>query len=266
MGDSALIFIHWIIKVTKQSMRYILGTLFFIWKLYIGLVFIITLIIFYPILLPFLYIEKLKPYTYNINVMWSRSIRLLCFYAVETEDSESDIDEPVVLVANHTSYLDIFLLYSILPKKRLLFMGKSEILSYPLIKTFFKKLNIPVERGSSMQSAKAFIKARQEIRKGWSIVLFPEGGIFDNAPKLNPFKNGAFQLAKASKCAIQPVTFQNNYRLFSDPESRLAPAMPGIVRVKIHPIISAEEVDKNDIEATKEKAFQLIASFLPNID
>src|SRR5690554_828020 len=244
-------------------MKYILGAVYYLWKLYIGLAFAITLVLFYPFLLFFIYNEKLKPYTFKINICWSRCMRILCFYAVEKSGEENIAEGPFVLAANHSSYLDIFLLYSILPEHKFLFMGKSEILNYPLVKTFFKKLNIPVDRSSTIKSAKAFIQARKEIQKGWSIVIFPEGGIPENAPQLAPFKNGAFQLAKSAKCAVLPLTFMNNYYLFSDPDHFHSPAMPGLVKVHIHPIISKAEIENNEAEVTKEKTYQLIGSYLP---
>lgn len=249
----------WII----MKMKYILGTLYYLWKLYIGLAFASTLLIFYPFLLILINVESLKPYSFRVNTLWSRCMRILCFYAIE-KSGDADISKsPFVLVANHSSYLDIFLLYSILPQHKFIFMGKSEILNYPLIKTFFKKLNIPVDRSSSIKSARAFIKARKELNKNWSIVVFPEGGIPDDAPLLAPFKNGAFQLAKAADCPILPITFINNYRLFSDPEHLFGPAMPGLVRVHIHSLIDNEEIRNNDVEDTKEKTYQLIGSYLP---
>lgn len=244
-------------------MKYISGSIYYLWKLYIGLVFALTLIFFYPLLLFFIFNPRLKFYTFKINVCWSRCMRILCFYAVEKSGEEVGEENPFVLVANHSSYLDIFLLYSILPKNKFLFMGKSEILKYPLVKTFFKKLNIPVDRSSTLKSAKAFIRARQELEKGWGIVIFPEGRIPDHAPQLSPFKNGAFQLAKSSKCAILPITFMNNYYLFSDPDSFFLPAMPGLVKVHIHPIIDATEIEEKEIETIKEKTYQLIGSYLP---
>jgi len=190
-------------------------------------------------------------------------MRIFCFYAVEKSGEEELEKGPFVLAANHSSYLDIFLLYSILPQHKFLFMGKSEILKYPLVKTFFKKLNIPVDRTSSIKSAKAFIQARKEIHKDWSVVIFPEGGIPDEAPCLAPFKSGAFQLAKSSKCAILPITFLNNFYLFSDPDRFCAPARPGLVKVHIHPMINRTEVENNDVKFTKEKTYQLISSYLP---
>src|SRR5690554_4215268 len=107
-------------------MKYILGSLFYLWKLYIGLAFAITLLIFYPVLLFFIYNESLKPHTFKVNILWSRCMRILCFYAVEKSGEENIAEGPFVLVANHSSYLDIFLLYSILPHHKFLFMRSEE--------------------------------------------------------------------------------------------------------------------------------------------
>ncbi|RYM33955.1 1-acyl-sn-glycerol-3-phosphate acyltransferase [Brumimicrobium glaciale] len=244
-------------------MKYILGLIYYSWKLYIGLVFGLTLLLFYPALLFVLSFERLKPYSFDINVAWSRCVRIFCFYAVESNRKVESSDEPYVIIANHTSYLDIFILYSVLPKQRFIFMGKSEILKYPLVKTFFKKLNIPVDRSSSIRSAKAFIQAKNALKNGWSIVIFPEGGIPDCAPQLAPFKDGAFQLAKSTSCAILPITFINHFKLFSDPENFCAPAMPGIAKLHFHEMIDKEEIKREELNTIKEKTYQVIHSYIP---
>lgn len=243
-------------------MKRLLAPLYYLWKLYIGLVFIATLAVFYPVLWLILLDSRLKPLSFKVNILWSRCIRILCFYAIETGCPQKTKKEPAVIIGNHTSYLDIFLLYSILPNNKFLFMGKSELLTYPLVRTFFKKLNIPVDRSSPIKSAKAFIKARKEMENGWSIVIFPEGGIFDPSVKMSPFKDGAFQLAQLTKTAILPIVFKNNYRLFSDPTYLSSPAMPGLVKVHIHPIIEREEVINTPLDSLKDKSYQLIDSYL----
>ena len=57
-----------------------------------------------------------------------------------------------------------------------------------------------------------------------------------------PFKEGAFKLARSLRIPIVPVTFTNNYHLFSDPTHLLGPAHPGICRVYVHPYVSVEEM------------------------
>jgi 1-acyl-sn-glycerol-3-phosphate acyltransferase len=148
---------------------------------------------------------------------------------------------------------------SILPKERFLFLGKSEILKYPLIKTYFKRLNIPVFRKSPVKAAKSLIRAKQEVKKGWSLVIFPEGGIPDyHTPKMIEFKEGAFQLAKSCKVPIVPVTFTNNHLLFSDPSNTFGPARPGTSHVYVHPFISIDEVKSLSQMELSDKCFEIV--------
>ena len=169
-------------------------------------------------------------------------MRMVCFYAIETEGEVGQQTSPFLICANHTSYLDIFFMYSILPKNKFVFMGKSEILSYPLVKTFFKRLNIPVFRNDRVKAARSFIQAKRTIDLGWSVVIFPEGGIPEKPPQMIPLKDGAFKLAKAAEIGILPVTFANNYYLFSDPEYVFEGARPGLARIIFHPFVSKERV------------------------
>ncbi|MGB0914419.1 MAG: lysophospholipid acyltransferase family protein [Crocinitomicaceae bacterium] len=166
---------------------------------------------------------------------------------------------PYIIVANHMSYLDIFLLPSILPQERFLFLGKSEILKYPLIKTYFKHLNIPVFRKNPIKAGKSLVKAKKEVRKGWSLVIFPEGGIPDEqVPKMVEFKEGAFQLAKSCRVPIVPITYTNNHRLFSDPSNFLGPARPGISHVYIHPFLKKEEVKELSQKELSDTCFNIV--------
>ncbi len=237
-----------------------MALLYYSWKLYIGFAFAITLLLFYPFLLLVLSVNKWKRHSFKINILWSRVMRMLCFIAVEKIGKDSQPNRPHIICANHTSYLDIFLMYSILPHQPFLFMGKAEILSYPLVKTFFKRLNIPVFRGDRLKAARSFIQARKEMHAGWSIVIFPEGGIPDKNPELWPFKDGAFKLAQSSRAGILPITFTSNYLLFSDPENYLDSARPGIAYIHFHPFINENTVQELSTEELNKLVYQQIAS------
>lgn len=108
-------------------------------------------------------------------------------------------------------------------------MGKSEILGYPILRTYFKNLNIPVDRKSTLGSAKSFLSARKALKDGFSIVIFPEGGIPDLVPPtMARFKDGAFRLAQVARVPVLPVAILNHYRLFSDPGLPFDSAYPGV--------------------------------------
>ena len=120
-------------------------------------------------------------------------------------------------------------------------------------------MNIPVFRDNRMKAAKSLIQASREAKNGWSIVIFPEGGIPDDGnPKMIEFKQGAFQLAKNLKIPIVPISFTNNHKLFSDPSNILGPARPGISHVHIHEAISPEEIVAMTQQELSQKCFDII--------
>ena len=213
----------------------------------------------YPIIVPFLNSNKNKKKAFKLFVFWSWTVRILGLYHVRIEKKAELPKGPLLFVGNHNSYLDIFLLYSILPKESFLFLGKSEILKYPLIKTYFKRLNIPVFRNNKRKAARSIIQALVEVRNGWSIMIFPEGGIPDeNNPKMIPFKRGAFILAKQAQIPIVPITFLNNYFLFSDPGKFLGPARPGTSKVTIHKVISVDTMNQLSHQELSDHCFEII--------
>ena len=150
-------------------------------------------------------------------------------------------------------------MYSMLPKHPFVFLGKSEILTYPIIRTYFKNLNIPVFRFDRKKVGVSFQLALEAIEEGWSLVIFPEGTIPEvNIPKMMPFKNGAFKIAKEANVPIVPITFTTNHLLFSDPTMVFGPARPGVSRFYIGKYISKELVAKKSFTELKELCFSRV--------
>ena len=240
-------------------MRFVIGLLTNLWKIYIGCVFSIFAVLLYPFFLIVLIRNSWKKYSFKLFIVWSWLMRIFCFYHVRTLSRSPLPEGPHVIVANHTSYLDIFFMYSILPKHPFVFLGKSEILTYPIIRTYFKNLNIPVFRNEVRKVGMSYVLASKAIQEGWSLVIFPEGTIpMTDIPKPIAFKNGAFKIAKEANIPIVPLTFTNNYKLFSDPTMFYGPARPGISEIHIHPFISKDEVTKLSFSELKKKSFDLI--------
>jgi 1-acyl-sn-glycerol-3-phosphate acyltransferase len=240
-------------------MKVFAGIIGFIWKCWVAIVFFVFAILFYPFFLVLVANEKWKKGGFYIYILWSWMIRIFCLYGVKKVRRSPLPPAPYIIISNHSSYLDIFLMYSIFPKNPFLFLGKGEILSYPIVRTYFKSLNIPVHRKDRGKAAKSFIQAKKEAENGWSLVIFPEGGIPDHHnPKMMPFKDGAFKLAKSLSMPIIPLTFTNHFHLFSDPTHLLGPAHPGISRVYIHPTITPDEMADLSVKELKELCFERI--------
>jgi 1-acyl-sn-glycerol-3-phosphate acyltransferase len=164
---------------------------------------------------------------------------------------------PYIVISNHNSYLDIVHMYTIIPDFYL-FLGKSEILHWPIIKIFFKGMNIPVERGSIRASRKAQELADQKLKLGKCLMIYPEGGIFKGAPKVSALKNGAFKLAIENGVPIVPVSFVNNWRLMGDSSVLWDPARPGIAKAIVHESIETAQLNEKDLVSLRNSCKEII--------
>lgn len=137
-------------------------------------------------------------------------------------------------------------------------MGKAELLKVPLFRRFFERMNIPVNRKSNLDSHRAFLRAGNDIDKGISITLFPEGTIHQNGPVMGRFKNGPFRLAIEKQIPIVPVTFLNNWKLLPD-DFHHRVGHPGIARVIIHEPIPTKGMNETDLEKLKSIVYSIIS-------
>ena len=190
--------------------------------------------------------------------------RLLCWLTpvwVTVEGAENaDPSRTYVVVSNHQSEYDIFLVYGWL-KLDLKWVLKAELRKLPGIGIGCEKAgHIYVERGNPEQTSKAMDDALEQVGDGVGILFFAEGTRSSDG-KLRPFKKGAFRVATAQKLPILPITIVGT-RDIQKPKSMLI--FPGRVRMVIHPAI---EVSGNgeaaDMVELMTQTRQVIASALP---
>jgi 1-acyl-sn-glycerol-3-phosphate acyltransferase len=138
------------------------------------------------------------------------------------------------------------------------FMGKDELLKNPVTSLFFKTIDIPVNRDSTISAYRAFRRAAEYLRKGLSLVIFPEGGIADHyPPELQRFKNGPFRLAIEHKVPIIPVSINNIWRLMWDDGTKYG-TRPGIYDICVHDPVSTEGLTLEDTDSLRDRIFQII--------
>jgi 1-acyl-sn-glycerol-3-phosphate acyltransferase len=111
---------------------------------------------------------------------------------------------PVVLCANHSSYVDSVVLLAALPM-RVRFVAKRELLARPLIGLILRKAgHLAVERLDVSRSVEDARAVGDTLRAGESLLVFPEG-TFGEAPGLLPFRLGAFKAAVEARRPVVPV-------------------------------------------------------------
>jgi len=120
-------------------------------------------------------------------------------------------DKTYVIISNHQSMLDIFILY-ILPI-HFRWISKIEIFKIPIV-GIIMRLNkyIPLERGNKESVDRMYSLAEKSLNEGISIIIFPEGTRSEDGT-LKKFKEGAFNLSKNTKKDILMVIIDNAYRI-----------------------------------------------------
>lgn len=235
-------------------------------KLWKGLFFanaLITMLLLFPFFYVLLSRETWFPYAMKLKRFWAHLLLhdVGIFYSIEQECA-LDPKQSYIFCPNHSSYLDIIVSYIAIPNY-FHFVGKAELRKTPLFGIFFKKMDIAVDRKNLRHAHRALQRAEDDIRKGISIAIFPEGTIPDNAPTMGRFKNGPFKLAIDSQASIVPITYQSNYKILPDGRKGKSGGRPGIARVKIHAPISTKGFTEKDIEHLKSLVFDAINKDLP---
>lgn len=229
-------------------MQYILLPFRVIYKIYYLIVFVLSLIISYPVM--YYLLSEPKRFPKGFAVMRVHAFLLLFFAGSRLKvKGASNIPQngAYIIVPNHSSYLDIFCLYAIF-SKYFVFTGKKEIEKWPLFHIYYTSgMNILVDRNTKTGSYKALKRMSHEIEIGNPLVIFPEGTISKESPKLAPFKSGAFAIAIQKQAPILPVTFVTNWKLLQRSGFWKGKAGPGIAEVVIHKPIMTTGLNKKGI-------------------
>lgn len=239
-------------------MLWIKRIFYLLFKIYFAVIFTVTLILFYPVFVVFFLNEKWYGAAFKFKKFWSWLIRTLALMpTVVKHDVKLPKGEPYIVTPNHASYLDIVMMFSVIPDY-FVFIGKAEILSWPLFGLIFGKMNISVDRDSIKSGHNALELAGKALDDGLRVIIFPEGGIPDSAPEMGKFKNGAFKLAIEKQVPILPVTFLTNWVLFHDMEKMWGRSRPGLAKVVTHKFVSTEGMKQEDISTLRQKIFDII--------
>lgn len=233
------------------------GKIGFIW---FAIIFAGVFLLFYPLFLLFLSHPSMYPAANFLRKVWAWLTILLCFSWPKWTREEKDFPSPCVFVSNHTSYLDI-VAFGLLTPMKIAFMGKVELARIPLFGIFFRTVDIGVNRSSLRDAHKAYVTAREKINDGYSIVIFPEGTIWEKTPLLKPFKNGAFKLAIDNKIPVVPITFYNNYKILPDEKFEY---YPGTIKYKIHRAIETSHLNDEDKDSLRDEIYTVIETELKN--
>ncbi len=220
-----------------------------------------SIIAILPILVIVISYDRFYKTFFKIARAWGKTILFVMgFKPIIKTEQEIDPTKSYMFIANHASLIDVMLMLAV-NKNSAVFVGKKELLKIPVFGYVFRKTSIWVDRSSLKSRKEVYERAQYKLNQGLSIIIFPEGLVPEEDIILSDFKKGAFRLAIEHQIPIVPMTFYDVKKRFS---WTFFSGWPGKLRVKIHNFIQTEGLTLNDMEVTKQKAYDIIYNELVN--
>ncbi|MCX8000023.1 MAG: 1-acyl-sn-glycerol-3-phosphate acyltransferase, partial [Leptospiraceae bacterium] len=170
-------------------------------------VFGVLLTLFLGIIALIFSLFKAQKTVHKIAILWGKTLAYISGIEIEVNNPENLVkDETIVIVSNHQSMFDILVFYSFLDIQ-FRWLAKASLFKIPIFGQGMRGAGyIPVEREDRKKSKESLFEAAEHVKKGTSLILFPEGTRGHPDGTLLPFKKGAFVLAKMAEVTIQPIT------------------------------------------------------------
>ncbi len=188
------------------------------------------------------------------GVVWARFNSFITPMFVKVIGTENiDGNQSYVVVANHESQYDIFVVYGWLPID-FRWVMKMELRKVPILGYYcYKAGHIYIDRSNHQSAIESINAAKAKIKGGTSVVFFPEGT--RNSGQLLNFKKGAFKFAIDLGLPILPVTIQGTRKIL--PTNTIG-LFPGNAKMIIHKPIDIAGYTETNIEDLMARTRQII--------
>lgn len=163
-----------------------------------------------------------------------------------------------IITPSHQGNADTLAMLRMLPM-RYRWVIKKELLKVPFFGGALGGIgSVAIDRSNREQSVKSIQEASEQLKNGWSVLIYPEGTRTPDGHLL-PFKKGAFMLAVQTGVPILPVTQNGAFKVL--PKKRIW-FRPGHIAVTIGEPISTEGLTEADVPELMEKTRQEMSRHL----
>lgn len=154
-------------------------------------------------------------------------------------------DKPAVIIANHTSFLDILAVGMLSPK--IIYLVSDWVYNSPVFGIGVKLAGFyPVSQG--LEGGVEHL--RKKVKQGYSLMIFPEG-TRSTTNRVHRFHKGAFYLAEEFGIDILPIIIHGNSEVLPKGDFIIE---NGIIDVHILPRITADDKSFGDGYAARTRA------------
>lgn len=190
---------------------------------------------------------------HSIGALWGRILLFLSGVTVEIKGTENLLqNSPQIIASNHKGAFDILALQAFIPIQ-FRWVAKKSLFKIPIIGWSMSLAGyVSIDREKAGSAYKSIERAAEKVKKGVSVLIFPEG-TRSSAGSLLPFKRGGFLLAIKSGVPIIPVSIRGTENLMKKDSILIR---PGIVKVVIGKPIPVSDIDEKPLMEMVRKAIE----------
>ena len=206
-------------------------------------------------------VKSTSPLIDRIVHFWARTLVTAAGIELDTENLERiDATTRYILVCNHYSWIDIPCILAAVPQQPIRFMAKVSLFKVPIFGWALARAGfIPIDRKNRSKAKQSFDLAAERIRKGNTIVIFPEEGR-SRYREMKPFQRGAFLLAIKSHKTIVPMALDSTFDRW--PVGSFWNIRPGTVTLRVGTPIETANMTVRDKERLLTEARTQIEGML----
>ena len=164
-------------------------------------------------------------------------------------------DRPVLFTPNHQSYADVPILLHALKDFDYGFLMRMQLNTFFAIEQISHILHcVPINQENAREGVKALNKTAEQIKNGFSMVVFPEGKRgFSNTP--DEFKNGAFKIVQKTGVTVVPIYIRNAFKILEGAGGVITPTD---VSVTVLDPIETSTMNREQVRELNEKVHNII--------
>jgi len=240
-----------------KLLKSVASKLYIAWVLF---VFTFFMILYLPgILLPFFINERYGNVSFQFLKLWAWTFSQLNRIPYRISGKENiDPAKSYIYLSNHTSYLDIPGV-CLTVKRQIRILAKKELLKIPILGWIIGRASVMVDRSSNESRLKSLDHLKDVLRRGISILIFPEGTQNRTTKPLQDFYDGAFRIAIETQQPILPMVIVGAGKLM--PPKRVF-IQPGDIDIIIEQAIPTTGLTLADLPSLKEKVRSLMLEMI----
>lgn len=202
--------------------------------------------------------EAAERYLRETAMKWAKHILKITGVTVQVEGLENIPQEACCFVSNHQGNFDFIAMFATIDKS-MGFIAKKEIKKLKIISVWMKELKcVFIDRENIRESLKAINEGAENLKKGHSMVIFPEG-TRSKGKQMGQFKKGSLKMALKAKTPIVPVTVDGSYKIFEEHNGGLR---KGNIRLVFSKPIYIDKLSKDEQKKLTEIIQNEIAKHL----